>query len=151
MRLIQVIKNFIANITRVVSYLPIIWKDRDWDHTFILILLQFKLKRVHKYLKQQGLREFSRTEDRKFKATLGALERLIDEDYIETEWKAHFDKFPPIIESTCNGTITITQCGNTEKINKERRILSTKEQHLREFYTDLFFDYFKKHHTRWWD
>lgn len=30
-------------------YLPIIWKDRDWDQTYLYDLLAFKLRKMHTY------------------------------------------------------------------------------------------------------
>lgn len=35
-------------IENIFKYLPIIWKDRDWDYIYLLDLLYFKLKKMQK-------------------------------------------------------------------------------------------------------
>jgi len=41
-RVFRGIRNFIA-------YAPIIWRDRDFDFAFLLVLLEFKLRRMSKF------------------------------------------------------------------------------------------------------
>ena len=56
------VRNFFASIARVFSYLPVIWKDRDWDYGFLLDLLEFKLKRIKKYfLESKNWKTFPET------------------------------------------------------------------------------------------
>jgi uncharacterized protein YlzI (FlbEa/FlbD family) len=40
------VRYFFESIKNLIKWLPIIFKDRDWDHTFILRILCFKLKQV---------------------------------------------------------------------------------------------------------
>ena len=42
--------NLYQNILRVFAWLPVIWKDRDYDHMFLMYILEFKLKRIRKHL-----------------------------------------------------------------------------------------------------
>jgi hypothetical protein len=37
-------------IRNLIRWTPIIWKDQDWDHTFIFEILKFKLKNQAKYI-----------------------------------------------------------------------------------------------------
>lgn len=39
-------RNLAAKIKRIVSWLPILWADRDWDHSFLLEIMAFKLRRM---------------------------------------------------------------------------------------------------------
>lgn len=49
------IKNFFANVKNVFRWLPIIWKDRDYDWAYILIILQFKLKNLKERYESEEL------------------------------------------------------------------------------------------------
>lgn len=37
-------KNFIYGVKNLCKWFPLIWKDRDWDHTYIYKILDFKLE-----------------------------------------------------------------------------------------------------------
>ena len=40
-------------IRNLIRWTPIIWKDQDWDHSFIFEILKFKLKNQAKYIDKQ--------------------------------------------------------------------------------------------------
>lgn len=40
------IKRFFEKISKIISYLPILWQDEDWDYEYLLVLMKFKLKRM---------------------------------------------------------------------------------------------------------
>ena len=42
-------------IQNIIYYLPIIWKDRDWDNEYILDLLKYKLKKNEKNLRKYSI------------------------------------------------------------------------------------------------
>ena len=44
------LKQFFRNIRNLIRWFPIIWKDRDWDHSFIYEILKFKLKNQAEYI-----------------------------------------------------------------------------------------------------
>lgn len=41
-------KNFIIGIKNLYKWFPIIWKDRDWDDTFLFEIIKFKISTVAK-------------------------------------------------------------------------------------------------------
>ena len=44
------IKQFFKRIHNLIRWTPIIWRDQDWDHTFIFEILKFKLKNQAEYI-----------------------------------------------------------------------------------------------------
>jgi len=44
------IKQFFNRFYNLFRWLPIIWKDQDWDHFYIFEILKFKLKNQAKYI-----------------------------------------------------------------------------------------------------
>ena len=68
-------------IKNIISWFPIIWRDRDWDHWYIYEILGFKLKRMEKLFRKYGHAEESEAIADQIKEVSVALERLIEDDY----------------------------------------------------------------------
>ena len=45
-RATQTPRTILRNIGRVIKWIPVIWKDRDWDEHYLVIILQFKLTQM---------------------------------------------------------------------------------------------------------
>lgn len=43
-------RDFIEGIKNLIKWFPIIWKDRNWDHSYIYEILKFKLKNQAEYI-----------------------------------------------------------------------------------------------------
>ena len=43
-------RNFITGVKNLWNWFPVIWKDRDWDQTFIYEVLIHKLEKQAKYI-----------------------------------------------------------------------------------------------------
>ena len=46
------IREFKRGILNIISWLPVIWRDRDWDSGYIEYLLLFKIRKIRKYKKR---------------------------------------------------------------------------------------------------
>lgn len=51
MKIFRPFRHFFENIYHVLHWIPVIWKDRDWDYSFIYFLLEFKLKNMIHFFK----------------------------------------------------------------------------------------------------
>ena len=47
------IRDVNRSIQSLIKWFPIIWKDRDFDHSFIFTILKFKLQNQAKYIGKQ--------------------------------------------------------------------------------------------------
>jgi hypothetical protein len=43
-------KDFYRGVTNLIKWFPVIWKDRDWDHTYIYELIKVKLNNQADYI-----------------------------------------------------------------------------------------------------
>ena len=67
----------------LVFWLPVIWKDRHWDHTFIFIMLRHKLKAM-RALWIRNKRHVGWEKDvRRMSVCIFLLDRLIEENYFQ--------------------------------------------------------------------
>lgn len=81
-RLFRKIKTGISNLW---YWLPIIWKDRQWDSYYLEVILLHKLKRMHRFYKGDNLMQVKSSSDEiveDIESVLSPLERLVDGDYI---------------------------------------------------------------------
>lgn len=46
--------NVVYGIQNLVRWFPIIWHDRDWDHHYLLKLMEFKFRKMAAYHETQG-------------------------------------------------------------------------------------------------
>lgn len=79
------VKNFIRNVKRVFHWLPIIWKDRDWDYYFIYEMLKQKLIRVEAYILKDGIHLFNEADAASIRKAIEMIE--------EVQYEYHIDKF----------------------------------------------------------
>ena len=77
-------KNLYWTIKRLIQWIPVIWKDREYDQTYFLKIISFKLKLMEKFYRS----EYAFSADWKDTATKIHLckllcDRLIADDYYE--------------------------------------------------------------------
>ena len=51
------IRFFFSKVKKVLSWIPVIWNDRDWDGEYIVIILIKKLQQQRDYLLEHGEKE----------------------------------------------------------------------------------------------
>jgi len=49
------IKRFLGKIIKIFQYMPLLWNDEDWDFQYLLDLIEFKLKRIKKCIRQNDI------------------------------------------------------------------------------------------------
>lgn len=86
--LIYSIKTGIKNLC---SYFNLIWSDRDFDQVYFYKVLKFKLERMASTLDDTF--EGSDKVCENISLAVGALDRLIKDDYCSDEYDQHFEKY----------------------------------------------------------
>jgi len=74
-------------------YKGVIWKDRDWDHHYFLVLLISKLKRMEKHLAKYSNHLRKDRDVLKVKIARIRLERFLNDNYEEPLWKEFREKW----------------------------------------------------------
>ena len=78
-------RTFITGIKNICKWLPIVWRDRDWDHFYIFQVLKFKIEKQAKYLSDKD-RHMNAKRDAEIMMTVV---RLIDKVQDEKIGRAH--------------------------------------------------------------
>lgn len=81
------IKKLFLRIKKVARWIPILWKDYDYDHWFIYQVLKLKLKHQSQYLSKYG----QINDSNRINLCIKLIEKVQNEEYIdaalaEPEW-----------------------------------------------------------------
>ena len=158
--------NFFRNIKygleNLIMWFPVIWKDRNWDHTFIYEILKHKLDLTQKHLRKYGHHVDAEKDADRIKVCVNLLNRLIKDDYHENAFKKHHEKWgePEFNWTDLQGSeLSQLQINyknvktDQDKANQEKeyRKCIEREEFLKNQDLDLLFKIMRKHIQGWWD
>jgi len=83
------IKQFFRRLRNLYRWLPIVWKDQDWDHYFIYEVLKFKLKNQAEYIGKRGV-HLSAKRDAQIMMTCVRLIEKIQDEYYASEYFEYY-------------------------------------------------------------
>jgi hypothetical protein len=86
------IKQFFRRISNLYRWLPIIWKDEDWDHYYIFEVLKFKLKNQAEYINKRGI-HLSAKRDAEIMMTCVRLIEKIQDEYYASEYFEYYKSY----------------------------------------------------------
>ncbi len=84
------IREFFSRIKNVLRWLPVIWRDRDWDDYFIWEILKFKLKNQAKHIGDRD-RHTRAKHDAKVMNLCVRLIDKIEEEFYQMEYMDYAD------------------------------------------------------------
>jgi len=87
-------KIFIRNIKRIIKWIPVLWKDRDWDHNYLWEIINFKLQMMKDFFNSDK----AMTSDAKITAAqieglMWKIYRIIDDDYGKDTMTKYYQKY----------------------------------------------------------
>lgn len=77
------IKNFIRNVKKLIHWIPIIWKDRDWDYYFIYEVLKQKLIEQERFIREDGIHLYNKEDANTLKTAIEMIEVVQVEHHID--------------------------------------------------------------------
>jgi hypothetical protein len=90
--------NFISKVKNIVRWFPIIWKDRDYDDSYIMEILKFKLSNQANYISKKDRHTRAQYDAQKMRLCVRLIEKF-QEEYYSLEY---FDYF--------NMEVSFTEC-----------------------------------------
>jgi len=75
------LRDIYRSIRNVIRWLPIIWKDRDWDSYYIYEILKFKLQNQANYIGKQNRHTRSKRDAEIMRTCVKLIQRIQDEYY----------------------------------------------------------------------
>jgi hypothetical protein len=93
-------------VKNIIYWLPIIWKDRHWDHGYIFTILQHKLKAQSKEIGGKDRHTRAQYDSKKMNLCVNLIQKLQD-DFYEMEYMDYAKNrhwFEPCNDGTGNST-----------------------------------------------
>jgi len=115
--------SFIYGIKNLIVWYKVIWNDRNWDYSYIYIILRHKLHLTEKSIRKNNNHVTAKKDADGVRLCVLLLDRLIADDYFE---------------------IASRRYKNTKRTLEHEELL--REQDL-----DYLFKFIKKHIKTWWD
>lgn len=149
-------------IENLITWFPIIWKDRWWDHWFFFVVLHKKLDLMEKNFRSYGHHTKADKDADKMKICALLAKRIMDDNYFEMASKQHREKWgePNMdwididnselveLKITYDGVITEK---DKEQERKEFKTAIEQENYLREQDIKMLFNLIHKNIQTWWD
>lgn len=140
--MLSTLKSLPARIQTILAWLPILWRDRDWDYAFLLRIIEFKISRMRRHhLKHShaGKREIHRITHHMRTCEL-LLKRLQNDEYLEAE------DYP-----RANRTIEdLIRPWSDDEIKIAKYAIKRAELRRRHE-EELLFRILRRHYKTWWD
>ena len=73
-------RSFISSISVILHWIPILYKDRDWDWYFLLKIERTKIRQMEKYFRESGIAEQDKNNARWLYVCDKLLSIMMDED-----------------------------------------------------------------------
>lgn len=125
-------------IKRLFMYLPILWKDEDWDYGYLYNLIEFKLKRMSVELDNDVIHKDAHKRARQIRICLAYLDRY-------RNWTEYVE-YPMDDIQWVKADIGYKMI-HTNSINEAKR---RKVHSYEEFNYNMFWKRFMQWHRTWW-
>ncbi len=145
------------------QYLPVLWRDRDYDYYHILALLKYKLERTRKHIVGHQIIEDADLVGEQIAHAEELLRRIMNDDYCKEEQEAHEVKWGEAVDlskpseeypghyewdmSRANATTPELK----EQESNEQLEIYNRQSLARQLDLDELFIHLRKHIERWWD
>lgn len=169
-------KDFKTGVKNIVYWIPIIWKDRNWDYRYIYTILQHKLKAQSKYIGNRGNHVTAKRDAEIMMTCVRLIDKVGDEFYsseqmdyhkdkhwftpsekegysewnsrtIEENFDDYFAKYPLIYKRVMNGEGPFKLDGNDDKKRIAMNIGHINDKRAQ----DLLFKIINENINKWWD
>jgi hypothetical protein len=169
-------QNIITGIKNLIHWIPIIWKDRDWDQHYIFEVLKHKLIKQAKYIGSRDFHTRAKRDAEIMMLCVRLIEKVQDEtysseymDYHQTEmsfkkiedsdlhtleikelsqnFDEYFKKYPRQYKKVMNGELNIFK-----RENKDLQVIAMEIAHENQKRCqDLLFKILNNNINNWWD
>lgn len=130
-RVLKALKKLSRFGFRLWSYLPVLWRDEDYDYMFFLSLIKHKIKRMREHMSYCCTYHPGHNQIKRMRIVELLINRLEKGDYCRYEHDQWYDH----------------ERGNDEKF----RAIAMQALHQEDQDWNMVFDIIKRHAQRWWD
>jgi hypothetical protein len=79
------VRTWYKRIKNIIRWIPVLWKDRDWDYWHIFEILKVKLKFQSEYFRKHGYHESSERDAEKMELCIKLIDKIQNEYYLDEQ------------------------------------------------------------------
>lgn len=160
-RIFRSVKFGVANL---ISWLPVIWNDRNWDYWFIYVIIRKKLDNTRQSLKKYHNHVHWERDYDNISKVVFALDRLIKNNYSDMVYKELEEEFGELNLSSekienknlyqlmfTRDKVDYSNEKQVERLERKTKQAINREKYLREQDKKFVFSEMCKHIEEWWD
>lgn len=160
---IATIRDICTSIYYVFKWLPVIWKDRQWDYVFLLIILRHKLKMMRDFFNKDAMYVGAEKDAKDMDLCIKLVNRLINDDYLINVFKHHEKKWgelqmksvpyeeDPRLHKLEFSVPNVKTESDDKKERIQRNFLHNLEEKQKKQDLELLTKLLNKHLFKWWD
>ena len=153
--IIHEIKNLPYNIKNIIRWSKILWNNFDWDDSYLLEIIEYKLSRMKEYFETANIttQETYAEMLEKINIALNACHQLISRDFEMELLNPYFEKYPFHIDEwedeqgeTVHGMLPLDGQEKEDFASMNKKIVDKEKE-----YNHQLFDTMRDYHDWWWD
>lgn len=160
-------RRLIRFLIRLFHYLPILWRDQDFDYAYILHMLHFKLKRTRKHIAKHKVIANWPAVAQQIWIAEKMIQAHFESKWTEVEQAAHDQKYGELVQNFIKDHELDSKFGESYKCDSYRELAREQglekqereqqkaiwELHSQREQTNLdnLFIHLRKHIEDWWD
>ena len=133
------VRNFYYTVVRCIQWFPVLWKNYDFDSGYLLIIIEYKLRRMEKQFATRGTCRGSARRAQEMHVARLLLNRIIADDYSDAA-------FICVQKSSM-----FFDCYFQRRPLVPKQELWDYEDYMRNQDLAYLFRLFQKHLSCWWD
>ncbi len=157
------IRRLRTGVKNLIKWFPIIWKDRDWDYHYLMIMLRYKLICMEKLIRENARHVGYERSTNNMKKCIMTLNRIIDDRYYDLAFGPHDRKWGEIDMDwhECEDSPDLCQLelSRPNAVTEEEKDLETKQfrvcsknmSNLERQDVVYLFSMMTKYVKEWWD
>jgi len=126
-------------IRNLITWFPVIWRDRDWDEYFLFVVMHEKLKRMEHLHRHYGMCVDDEKYANQMRTCRILIKRLMDENYFDYSLLPKTGCFEDMLKPL------------PPELSRKIMVEHKKEELQINQDLDLLFKTMRKHIQKWWD
>ena len=156
---------WVRRIIRICEWIPVLWNNYDWDYAYLLVVIDFKLARMQKAIREGSCIQESIDEKvGQIQECRDLIKQIQDENFVKEEEALHEAKWgelkinrspaeegKPYVRLNFYYDKTANDQELTDKASEESMEIHTLEDQRRQAAYDKLFALIGKNIRGWWD
>lgn len=139
------LRNTWRGLRNLVTFAPMVWRDRDWDHGYLFVLLEFKLRRMYAALSgPDAVAAHPEKALRKLLMCAEICKRLTAGEFAREEWDEYHRAHPIDWSLGVWGP-------PSEACRRHLRRVANKEKSIEAHHLALLCNTIRRCSRNWWD